>query len=93
MTDDQTQLVELTKQVESLRQEIKEINPLISELLNKIGVGTLFQDPTDNVVFKVTVPKGRFVEFVEIGYDRTKRGDEKRGALSMKEAKEAGFTL
>ncbi len=93
MTDNQAQVVKLTKEIEDFRKEIKARNEVLKPLLLEIGVDTLFQDPTDNVVFKVTVPKGRFVEFVEIGYDRTKRGDEKRGALSMKEAKEAGFTL
>jgi hypothetical protein len=61
--------------------------------MKEIGEGTFFQDPNDMVVYKITKPKGTYVEFKEITYNRTKKLDEKKGSLSKKEAQEMGFDL
>jgi hypothetical protein len=58
----------------------------------EIGVNSFFQDGA-GTVYKIVKPEGRFVDYKDIGYVRTRRGDEKRGDLSMKEAEEAGFKL
>lgn len=60
-------------------------------LLEIVGEGHYFQD-VSGIVFKTTIPKGAFVSFQKAGIERTKREGERAGSLSMKEAKEAGFT-
>jgi hypothetical protein len=51
----------------------------------------------DGIVYKIEVPKGRFVDFPKIGYKRSrgKDGDPKSGGsfLSKSEAKDAGFDI
>lgn len=93
MNDNETKFIELSKQLESLKTQMKELAPVMEELLLELGEGAFFQDPTDNVVFKVIKPKGTFISFKTIDYHRTKRGEEKKGNLSMKDAKDAGYTL
>tara|TARA_R100000951_G_scaffold19275_2_gene16096 strand:- start:5043 stop:5327 length:285 start_codon:yes stop_codon:yes gene_type:complete len=93
LTDLQTKIIELSKREESLKEQLKTNGEELDALLTESGVGSSFQDPTDNVVFEVVVPKGRFVYNKTIGFDRTKREGERSGALSMKRAKELGFTL
>lgn len=93
LTDAQQKFLEKSARYEELKAEMKELKPEMDELLTEIGVGAYFQDPNTKLVYKVTVPKGRYVYNEIIGYDRTKKSDEKRGDLSKKEAQEAGFEL
>ena len=93
LTDEQQKFLELSKRSESLRSELKELGSELEGLLKTIGIGSSFQDPTDNTVFEVVVPNGTFVSFKSVDYDRTKREGEKRGSLSMTRAKELGFAL
>ena len=93
LTDEQKSFIELSKKAESLKNELKELGPKLEELLNQIGVGSSFQDPTDNTVFEIVVPRGTFVSFKTVDYDRTKREGESKGSLSVKRAKELGFNL
>lgn len=93
LTDEQKTFIELSKRVEGLKNELKEIAPQLEELLAKIGVGSSFQDPQDNTVFEIVVPRGTFVGFKTIDYERTKREGEVKGSLSVKRAKELGFEL
>jgi hypothetical protein len=44
-------------------------------------------------VYKIVEPEGKFVTFEKISYIRTRRSDEARGDLSLKEAEAAGFTI
>ena len=91
--NNQEKFLELAKQMEELKAKMKEISPQLVEVMKEMGEGTSFQDPTDNVVYKITIPTGTYVEFKPIAYVRTKRADEKRGTLSKKEAQELGYDL
>jgi len=85
--------IELERKKTDIKRYFEELNEALEAVVAEAGVGTYFQDPSDGTVFKLLVPEGKFVHFERFGYHRTKRGDEKRGDLSMKEAQEAGFTL
>lgn len=78
-------LVELSFKRDELKKQYEELNTQLEEVLNYLGVGSFFQDK-DGTVYKIVVPKGSFVSFKHIDYVRTRRGDEKLGTLSMKEA-------
>lgn len=78
-------LVELSFKRDELKKQYEELNTQLEEVLTTLGVGSFFQDK-DGTVYKVVVPKGSFVSFKHIDYVRTRRGDEKLGSLSMKEA-------
>jgi hypothetical protein len=85
--------IELERKKTDIKRYFEELNEALEAVVAEVGVGTYFQDPSDGTVFKLLVPEGKFVHFERFSYHRTKRGDEKRGDLSMKEAQEAGFTL
>lgn len=92
MTEEQQKFVEICEEYEALKELMKEKKQQITVLLEKIGVGNMFQD-TQGIVYKVTSPKGTFVEYAKIGYDRTKKVGEFKGTLSKKEAENAGFKI
>ncbi len=71
----------------------EELDAATEAVKAEIGLNSYFQDPATGCVYKIVKPEGRFVEYKDVGYVRTKKPDEKRGDLSMKEAEEAGFTL
>lgn len=52
----------------------------------------MFQDD-EGTVYKIVIPEGKFVHFEHIGYVRTRRLDEKRGDLSIKDAEAAGYNV
>jgi hypothetical protein len=91
LTNEQKNFIEVSKKVESLKNELKELNSVMEDCLEMIGVGKAFQDPEDGTVFEIVIPKGTFVNFKTIDYERTKRAGEARGTLSMTRAKELGF--
>ena len=93
LTEDEKNLVELSKKVETLKEQLKISQEELDILLNKIGVGYAFQDPSDKTVFEIVKPKGVFVNFKTIDYNRTKRKDEAKGDLSVARAKELGFSF
>ena len=83
----QKKLVELSFKRDELKSQYEELNKELEEVLTYLGVDSFFKDK-DGTVYKVVVPKGSFVSFKHIDYVRTKRGMEKVGSLSQKEAKE-----
>lgn len=78
-------LVELSFKRDELKKQYEEFNKELEGVLTYLGVDSFFQDK-DGTVYKVIVPKGSFVSFKHIDYVRTRRGDEKLGTLSLKEA-------
>lgn len=90
--DLQKKLVELSYAKDELKKKYEEANKLEEELCTKLGVGTSFQDEK-GTVYQINVPDGTFVSFKKISFVRTRRGDEKSGSLSLKAAKELGFTV
>ena len=93
LTDQQKQFIELTKQLEAIKEQRKEVGQKLEELASEIGVGSSFQDPEDKTVFEIVVPTGKYMYFDKIDYDRTRREGERSGSLSLKRAKELGFEL
>jgi len=93
LTDEQKKFIEVSKKIENIKNELKELGTEIDELLKNIGVGKSFQDPEDGTVFEIIIPKGTFVSFKTVDYERTKRAGEARGTLSMARARELGFSL
>lgn len=93
LTDQQQKFIELTKQLELLKEQRKEVGSQLEELANQIGVGSSFQDPTDKTVFEIVIPDGKYMYFDKIDYNRTRREGERSGSLSLKRAKELGFEL
>lgn len=64
----------------------------MESVAKEVGINGYFQDE-EGTVYKIVEPEGKFVTFEKISYVRTRRIDEKRGDLSLKEAEEAGFTV
>lgn len=93
LTDQQQKFVELTKQLEAIKKQRKEIGTQLEELANQIGVGSSFQDPEDKTVFEIIVPDGKYIYFDKIDYARTRREGERSGSLGLKRAKELGYKL
>jgi hypothetical protein len=85
--------IELERKKEEVKKYFEELNNSIKEVVDEIGIGTFFQDPTDRTVYQIVEPEGRFVNYERYSYIRTKREGEVRGSLSVKKAEEAGFEL
>jgi hypothetical protein len=83
----QNKLVELSFVKDALKKQYEDLDKQLEEVCTTLGVGYMFEDK-DGTVYKVDVPKGHFVSFKHIGFARTRRGDEKAGTLTLKEAKE-----
>lgn len=93
LTDEQKKFIEVSKRLEELKEQRKEIGSQLEELANVIGVGSSFQDPEDKTVFEIVVPDGKYMYFDKIDYVRTRREGERSGSLSLKRAKELGYEL
>ena len=85
--------LELERKKTEVKKYFDELSAATEALVSEIGLNNLFQDPTDGTVFKLLIPEGRFVHYEKFSYVRTRRIDEKRGDLSIKEAQAAGFTV
>jgi len=91
MNNPQENFLNMVERFEALKEEMKALKLQMHEELESIGPNSYFKG--NGVVFKVVRPEGTFISFDKIGYVRTKKPTEKRGSLSVKEAKEAGFDL
>lgn len=92
--DNQTKFLTLAKKFEALREELKAVGEEMNQVMESIGIGSaLFQDPETMAVYRVIEPKGTFVEYRKIGYQRTALEGEARGDVSKKDAEAAGFVL
>jgi len=85
--------LELERKKTVVKKFFDELSEATEAVAKELGIGGFFQDPSDGTVFKIVVPDGRFVHYERIGYVRTRRSDEKRGDLSLKEAEAAGFKV
>ena len=88
-----SEFLKLSKRYEELKNEMKELKPLLQEEMTKIGVGNHFQDPETKAVYEIVEPTGTFISFDKVSYNRTRLGDEKKGSLSFKKAEEMGYDL
>ena len=92
MTPTQMKFVALEKRKEEVKKYFDELKSAISEVASEVGVGGFFQD-SEGTVYRIVEPEGKFVTFEKISYVRTRRLDEKRGDLSIKDAEAAGFNV
>ena len=83
--DVQKKLVELSYKKDELKKQYEDLNKQLEEVLNILGVNHFFKDD-EGTVYKVVVPTGSFISFKHIDFVRTRRGMEKVGSLSLKEA-------
>ena len=93
LTDTQKKFLEVSKRIETLKEEMKALYPTLDELMVELGVGTHFQDPETKLVYQIVVPKGSFIEYKQVGYERTKKTGETKGSMAMKKAEELGYSL
>lgn len=92
MTEAQSRFVELELRKEEVKKYFEELNSAVEAVSKEVGINGMFQDSA-GIVYKVVIPEGKFVYYDKISYVRTRRPNEKRGDLSMKEAELAGFKL
>jgi len=96
MSDLENKFLELAEKREAAKQVLKDTQEEFDQLMQDIGVGSMFQD-AGGVVYQIEVPKGSFISYPQIGYKRTrgKEGDPSSGGtfLGKKEAKENGFNV
>ena len=92
MNQDLLKLIELDKQKTAIKAYYEELRETLERVSDELGVDGMFQ-ADDGTVYQVVKPAGRYVQFEELGYIRTKRDGEKRGELSKKKAEEAGFKI
>ncbi len=93
MTPAIQKFLELERKKSEVKKYFEELKQATEAVAAEVGINSFFQDPSDGTVFKVVVPEGRFVAYEKVGYVRTRRSDEKRGDLSIKEAEAAGFQV
>jgi uncharacterized protein YnzC (UPF0291/DUF896 family) len=92
MTENQKKFVELEKQKEQVKAYFEQLKEAVENVAKEVGINGYFQDE-EGTVYKVVEPEGKFVTYDKISYVRTRRANEKRGDLSLKEAEEAGFNV
>ena len=83
--------LELEYKKAEVKKYFDELEAATEAIVKEFGVNSYLQDPNTGSVYKFITPEGTYVPFRKYGYIRTKRGDEKRGDLSIKEAQEKGF--
>lgn len=76
---------------EVIKPALDELNAIREEVIAEIGIGRYFRDPSTGLVYKTQEKKGKWVEFTHNEIIRTKRPDEDRGQLSVKEAESVGY--
>lgn len=92
LTPKQLRFIELERQKAGYKKFLAELEEATKDVAEEVGVGGFFQDSA-GVVYKIVIPNGEFQYFKHIGYERTRRSDEAKGSLSLKEAAEAGFDV
>jgi len=99
MTKTQKRFVELDRRKDEIKKFFEEYNEAVAAVVQEFSneaemesAGNFFQDD-QGVVYKTDIPEGRFVYFDKYAILRTRRENETKGSLSMKEAAEAGFTI
>lgn len=85
--------IELERKKTDVKKYFDELKTALEAVVAEVGVDTFFQDPTDGCVYQIVEPAGRFVAYERYGYVRTRRENEKRGDLSLKDAEAAGFVV
>ena len=92
MTPTQKEFVRLEKEKEKVKQYFESLKNAVEAVAKEVGLNGMFQDE-EGTVYKIVEPEGRFVNYEKISYKRTRRRNEERGDLSLKEAEAAGFAV
>lgn len=94
MTKAQARFVQLEKQKDAVKKFHEEFSEAIQEVQKEVGLNGMFQDQ-DGTVYKIVKPNGRWVDYEDSSYLRTRRLDEEKSPrpLSLSEAEGAGFTV
>lgn len=79
---------------EVIRDFYRRRDDLYARMIKVSSAGIHFQGK-DGTVFEIIVPRGKYIAFEAIDYNRTRRAylGEKTGSLSLKRAQELGYTL
>jgi hypothetical protein len=83
--------IELDRQKKQHSKFFEDLKAAAEAVHSLHGYGHCFQDD-EGIVYRVTEPRGRFVDYKRVEIEHTRRTDEAKGSLSIKEAKELGFT-
>lgn len=85
-------LVELDRKRDEVKKFFEEYRLVVEELVKEAGLNHAFQD-NQGIVYQLVELEGKWVNFERYGVERTKRPGEARGTLSIKKAKELGFSV
>lgn len=83
--------LKVVKEYEETKKKFKELSNTLTKELEDLGIGVHFQDAATGIVYEIVEPKGTFVSYNKISYNRTKTDDEVKGSLSKKRAGELGY--
>lgn len=92
LTEAQKRFIELDRQKTHYKQFLDDYKAATEAVVAEAGVGAFFQDE-QGVVYQTATPDGRFVYYERYTVNRTRREGEKAGSLSLKAAREAGFSV
>jgi hypothetical protein len=92
MTEAQVRFVQLERKKDEIKKYYQDLAEATEALVKESGVGSYFMDD-QGIVYGIIAPEGKFVPYEKYGYVRTKRPNEARGTLSIKEAQERGFPV
>lgn len=73
LTINQAKFIELER---IRKQYLEEFDAVLATVAEEVGVGGYFRDPSDGTIYKITTPKGRWVRFDTVSYERTRRADD-----------------
>lgn len=94
MTELQARFIEIEKKKAEVKKYFDELQEVTEALAKEIGIGGHFQD-AEGTVYQIVVPKGTFIEYKQVGYQRTRRAaiSEVKGDLSLTAARELGYIV
>jgi len=95
MSQVEQRFLELVAAREEAKKVLKDSQEEFEQLMLSLGVGSMLQDDK-GVVYKIEVPKGRFVSYETIGYKRSRTQDDPKSGgvfLSKTEAQAAGYNI
>lgn len=88
----QARLILLDRQRDEVKRFFDDYKTTVETLVKEHGVNFAFQDD-QGIVYQLVELDGKWVNFERYGVERTKRPGEARGSLSVKKAKELGFSV
>jgi len=92
LTDKQRRFVELDKKKAEQKEFAEQYSLAVKELIEEQGLNTAFQDG-EGTVYQTAECDGKYVYFDKFEVKRTRREGERAGSLSLKAAKELGFSV